>query len=196
MMAGADYQGMGCPPSHRIGNAQKWCSWQAGGEANTGGPQMNIIGKQGGNGFAGLSMALALAPGTDPARPRAFDDAATCRRRGTSASVRPDRQNPVLRTYRYQSNDQCRQHGNNAGDNTKWTYLPRRRDSRPLQVDRRWPVKNGSLRLTTGEPKNKFNFWSDSSRFAGTASRAAPVQPSGTIASPEALQRVENRRTP
>ena len=34
---------------------RKWCSRLSGGlgEANTGGPQMNIIGKQGGNKFAG-----------------------------------------------------------------------------------------------------------------------------------------------
>ena len=105
-------------------------------------------------------------------------------------------------TFRYQSNDQnvaSMWVNLNAGDNTKWTYLPADgKNGRPLEVpidDGRW--KNGSLRLTwQATPRNKFNFFTDYQRICqhciqGGSSSGQTF--SGTIASPEALQRVENR---
>ena len=87
----------------------------------------------------------------------------------------------------------------NAGDHTKWTYLPADgKNGRPLDVpidDGRW--KNGSLRLTwQATPRNKINFFTDYQRICQhciQGGSSSGLTFAGTIASPEALQRVENR---
>jgi len=211
----AGYQGMGVSSYvTEIGNAQEVVFTLAGGlgEANTGGPQMNIIGKQGGNRFAGSFFITGTGDkfqGTNLTPELQAQGLTTPQSLAKAWDINPAYGGPIKRdklwffaTYRYQSNDQnvaSMWVNLNAGDNTKWTYLPADgKNGRPLQVpidDGRW--KNGSLRLTyQATPKNKFNFWTDYQRICqhciqGGSSSGQTF--SGTIASPEALQRVENR---
>jgi hypothetical protein len=211
----AGYQGMGVSSYvTEIGNAQEVVFSLSGGlgEANTGGPQMNIIGKQGGNRFAGSFFITGTGDkfqGTNLTPDLQAKGLTTPQSLAKAWDINPAYGGPIKRdklwffaTYRYQSNDQnvASMWANlNAGDNSKWTYLPADgKGGRPLQVpidDGRW--KNGSLRLTwQATPKNKFNFWTDYQRICqhcieGGSSSGTTF--SGTIASPEALQRVENR---
>ena len=211
----AGYQGMGVSSYvTEIGNAQEVVFTLAGGlgEANTGGPQMNIIGKQGGNRFAGSFFITGTGDkfqGTNLTPELQAQGLTTPQSLAKAWDINPAYGGPIKRdklwffgTYRYQSNDQnvaSMWVNLNAGDNTKWTYLPADgKNGRPLQVpidDGRW--KNGSLRLTwQATPKNKINFWSDYQQICqhciqGGSSSGTTF--SGTIASPEALQRVENR---
>jgi hypothetical protein len=211
----AGYQGMGVSSYvTEIGNAQEVVFALAGGlgEAVTGGPQMNIIGKQGGNRFAGSFFITGTGDkfqGTNLTPELQAQGLTTPQSLSKAWDINPAYGGPIMKdklwffgTYRYQSNDQnvaSMWVNLNAGDNTKWTYLPADgKNGRPLQVpidDGRW--KNGSLRLTwQATPKNKFNFWSDYQQICqhciqGGSSSGTTF--SGTIASPEALQRVENR---
>jgi hypothetical protein len=211
----AGYQGMGVSSYvTEIGNAQEVVFTLAGGlgEANTGGPQMNIIGKQGGNRFAGsffITGTGSALQGTNLTPALQAEGLSTPQSLAKAWDINPAYGGPIVHdklwffgTYRYQSNDQnvaSMWVNLNAGDNTKWTYLPADgKNGRPLEVpidDGRW--KNGSLRLTwQATPKNKFNFWSDLQQICqhciqGGSSSGQTF--SGTIASPEALQRVENR---
>jgi hypothetical protein len=211
----AGYQGMGVSSYvTEIGNAQEVVFSLSGGlgEAVTGGPQMNIIGKQGGNRFAGsffINGTGSGLQGTNLTPELQAQGLTTAQSLAKAWDINPAYGGPIVRdklwffgTYRYQSNDQnvaSMWVNLNAGDNTKWTYLPADgKNGRPLQVpidDGRW--KNGSLRLTwQATPRNKFNFWSDLQEICqhciqGGSSSGQTF--SATIASPEALQRVENR---
>jgi hypothetical protein len=211
----AGYQGMGVSSYvTEVGNAQEVVFSLSGGlgEANTGGPQMNIIGKQGGNRFAGsffINGTGSSLQGTNLTPELQAQGLTTPQSLSKAWDVNPAYGGPIVRdklwffgTYRYQSNDQnvaSMWVNLNAGDNSKWTYLPADgKDGRPLQVpidDGRW--KNGSLRLTwQATPKNKFNFWSDLQQICQhciQGGSSSGLTFSGTIASPEALQRVENR---
>jgi carboxypeptidase family protein len=211
----AGYQGMGVSSYvTEIGNAQEVVFSLSGGlgEANTGGPQMNIIGKQGGNMFAGsffINGTGSALQGTNLTPALQAQGLTTAQSLAKAWDINPAFGGPIKRdklwffgTYRYQSNDQnvaSMWVNLNAGDNTKWTYLPADgKNGRPLQVpidDGRW--KNGSLRLTwQATDRNKINFFTDYQRICqhciqGGSSSGQTF--AGTIASPEALQRVENR---
>ena len=211
----AGYQGMGVSSYvTEIGNAQEVAFTLAGGlgEAVTGGPQMNIVGKQGGNRFAGsffITGTGSSLQGTNLTPELQARGLTTPQSLAKAWDINPAFGGPILHdklwffgTYRYQSNDQnvaSMWVNLNAGDNTKWTYLPADgKNGRPLQVpidDGRW--KNGSLRLTwQATPRNKFNVWSDYQRICQhciQGGSSSGLTFSGTIASPEALQRVENR---
>jgi hypothetical protein len=211
----AGYQGMGVSSYvTEIGNAQEVVFTLAGGlgEANTGGPQMNIIGKQGGNRFAGsffINGTGSGLQGTNLTPALQAQGLTTPQSLAKAWDVNPAFGGPIVRdklwffgTYRYQSNDQnvaSMWVNLNAGDNSKWTYLPADgKNGRPLEVpidDGRW--KNGSLRLTwQPTPRNKLNFWSDLQEICQhciQGGSSSGLTFSGTIASPEALQRVENR---
>src|SRR6188768_2422327 len=134
------YQGMGVSGyAPEVGTAQEIVFSLSGGlgEATTGGPQLNIIGKQGGNQFAGSFFingsgsafvtnnldADQKAKGlSTPLKPKKLWD------------VNPSFGGPIKRdrlwffaTYRYQYNLQSvasMWDNKNAGDNTKWTYAP------------------------------------------------------------------------
>src|SRR5262245_1095582 len=202
------YQGMGVSSYvPEVGNSQEVVFNLSGGlgEATTGGPQMNIIGKQGGNLFSGsffvsgsgdnfvgsnLSAAQEAQGLTVPLVPLKLWD------------VNPSVGGPIIRdklwffgTYRYQMNRQSVASmwvNKNAGDPTKWTYAP---DLANQAVDDgTW--KNGSVRLTwQASPRNKIQAWSDVQYIClhcieGGSSSGLTF--TGLIASPEALQRNEN----
>jgi len=203
------YQGMGVSSYvPEIGNAQEVVFSLAGGlgEATTGGPQLNIIGKQGGNAFAGsffvtgsgskfvgsnLSPELEAQGLRVPVKPKQLWD------------VNPSFGGPIVRdrlwffaTYRYQMNRQyvASMFNNlNAGNAAAWTYDP---DFTTQAVDDgTW--KNGSVRLTWQPTlRNKINFWTDwqdvCQHCVGGGSSSG-LTFAGTTASPEALDRVENR---
>jgi Carboxypeptidase regulatory-like domain len=211
----AGYQGMGVSSYvTEVGNAQEVVFSLSGGlgEANTGGPQMNIIGKQGGNRFAGnffINGTGSALQGTNLTPELQAKGLTTAQSLAKAWDINPAYGGPIIKdklwffgTFRYQSNDQnvaSMWVNLNAGDPTKWTYLPADgKNGRPLEVpidDGRW--KNGSLRLTwQATERNKINFFTDYQRICqhciqGGSSSGQTF--SGTIASPEALQRVENR---
>ena len=211
----AGYQGMGVSSYvTEIGNAQEINFSLAGGlgEATTGGPQLNIIGKQGGNMFAGSFFITGTGSGfqgsniTPELEAKGFHQAQSV---AESWDINPSFGGPIVKdklwffgTFRYQSNDQnvASMYVNlNAGNNAAWTYLPADgQGGRPLEQaidDGRW--KNGSLRLTwQPTPRNKINYWSDVQYICQHCIQggdSSGLTFGGLIASPEALQRVENR---
>ena len=167
------YQGMGVSGYvPEVGNSQEVVFSLSGGlgEATTGGPQMNVITKQGGNMFAGsffLSGSGSAFQGDNLT--------AELRAKGLTAvnsieklwDVNPSLGGPIVRdklwffgTYRYQISRQNVASmfvNRNAGDPTKWNYDPDR--SQQAVDDGTW--KNGSVRLTwQPTPRNKISAWS------------------------------------
>ncbi len=202
------YQGMGVSSYvPEVGNSQEVVFSLTGGlgEATTGGPQMNIVGKQGGNMFAG--SFFVSGSGDKFAGSNLTPE---LQAQGLSASlvplklwdINPSFGGPIVRdklwffgTYRYQMNRQSvasMWNNKNAGDSTKWTYTP---DFNSQAVDDgTW--NNGSLRLTwQPTPRNKIQAWTDVQYIclhciAGGSSSGLTF--TGLVASPEALQRNEN----
>jgi hypothetical protein len=211
----AGYQGMGVSSYvTEIGNAQEINFSLAGGlgEATTGGPQLNIIGKQGGNMFAGSFFITGTGSGLQGTNLSPDLEALgfrTVQSVDKSWDINPSFGGPIVRdklwffgTYRYQANDQ--NVGNifvnlNAGDNSRWDYLPADGlNGRPLEQpidDGRW--KNGSWRLTwQPTPRNKINYWTDIQYICQHCIQGGDgtgLTFGGAISTPEALQRVENR---
>jgi hypothetical protein len=202
------YQGMGVSGyAPEVGNSQEIVFSLAGGlgEATTGGPQLNIIGKQGGNRFAGsffingsgsAFVADNLTPelkakglGT-PLKPKQLWD------------INPSFGGPIKRdrlwffaTYRYQYNRQTVASiwdNKNAGDNTKWTYLPD--FTKQSEDDGVW--KNHSIRLTWQvSPRNKIVGWTDlhyNCLHCDAGGSSSGLTFTGLVATREALQRNEN----
>ena len=167
------YQGMGVSGYvPEVGNSQEVVFSLSGGlgEATTGGPQMNIVGKQGGNKFAGSFFVSGTGSGL-----QGDNLTAEVQAKGLTAAnsiqklwdVNPSFGGPIVRdklwffgTYRYQISRQNVASmfvNKNAGDPTKWTYDPDK--SQQAVDDGTW--KNGSLRLTwQPTPRNKINVWS------------------------------------
>jgi hypothetical protein len=204
------YQGMGVSSYvPEVSNAQEIVFSLSGGlgEATTGGPQLNIIGKQGGNQFAGTVFVTGSGSGfvgnniddelreaglTVPLEPQKIWD------------VNPSFGGPIKRdtlwffaTYRYQVNDQKVASmfvNKNAGNNNAWTYEP---DLNTQAVDdNTW--KNASVRLTwQPSARNKFNFWTDVQEICqhcdGGGSTSGLAFGGGDITSPEAMDSVANR---
>ena len=168
------YQGMGVSGyAPEVGTAQEIVFSLSGGlgEATTGGPQLNIIGKQGGNMFAGsffingsgsafvndnLSDEQKAKGLSTPLKPKQLWD------------INPSFGGPIVRdrlwffgTYRYQRNRQTvasMWDNLNAGDNTKWTYAPD--FNKQSEDDGEW--RNHSVRLTWQvTPRNKIVGWTD-----------------------------------
>jgi hypothetical protein len=203
------YQGMGVSSYvPEIGNSQEVVFSLSGGlgEATTGGPQLNIIGKQGGNAFAGsffvtgsgsalvgsnLTPELEAQGLSVPLEPKQLWD------------INPSFGGPVIRdrlwffgTYRYQMNRQyvaSMWENLNAGDPNAWTYAPNL--SAQAVDDGTW--NNASARLTWQvTPRNKITFWTDVQDICQHCSgggSSSGLTFAGTVASPEALDRVENR---
>jgi hypothetical protein len=204
----AGYQGMGVSGyAPEVGNAQEIVFSLSGGlgEATTGGPQLNIIGKQGGNTFAGsffingsgsafvsdnLTPELRAKGLSTPLKPKKLWD------------INPSFGGPIRRdrlwffaTYRYQMNRQTvasMWDNKNAGDNTKWTYDPD--FSKPAEDDGEW--RNHSLRLTWQvTPRNKIVGWTDlhyNCLHCDAGGSSSGLTFTGQIATREALQRGEN----
>ena len=210
----AGYQGMGVSGYvPEIGNSQEVVFTLTGGlgEAATGGPQMNIIPKQGGNTFSGSFFVNGTSGGLQGSNLTPEIEA-----KGLKAvnsfkqawDINPSFGGPIVRdklwfyaTYRYQYNDQyvaSMWNNLNAGDATKWTYLPADGNGgRPLEQavnDGRW--NNASGRVTWQvTPRNKINVWS------GFQYHCLPCEQGGdgaglgfgaAIRSPEAYTRGEN----
>jgi len=154
------YQGMGVSGYvPEVGNSQEVVFSLSGGlgEATTGGPQMNLVGKQGGNRFAGTFFVS----GTGSAF-QGNNLTSDVQARGLTAAnsiqklweVNPSLGGPIVRdrlwffgTYRYQISRQNVASmfvNRNAGDPTKWTYDPD--TSQQAVDDGTW--KQGNLRLT------------------------------------------------
>jgi hypothetical protein len=202
------YQGMGVSGyAPEVGTAQEVVFSLSGGlgEATTGGPQLNIIGKQGGNTFAGsffvngsgsafvndnLSDELRAKGLGTPLKPKKLWD------------INPSFGGPIQRdrlwffaTYRYQMNRQTVANlwdNLNAGDNTKWTYAPD--FSKPSEDDGEW--RNHSIRLTWQvSPRNKVVGWTDlhyNCLHCDAGGSSSGLTFTGLIATREALQRNEN----
>lgn len=202
------YQGMGVSGyAPEVGTAEEIVFSLSGGlgEATTGGPQLNIIGKQGGNLFAGsvfingsgsalvsdnLTPALRAQGLSTPLKPKSLWD------------INPSFGGPIMRdrvwffaSYRYQMNRQTvasMWDNRNAGDNTKWTYDPD--FSRQSEDDGVW--KNHSVRLTWQvTPRNKIVGWTDihyNCLHCDAGGSSSGLTFTGLIATREALQRNEN----
>ena len=201
------FQGMGVSfYVPEVGTAQEVTFSLSGGlgEAPTGGPQMNIVPRAGGNTFSG-SLFVTGANGAmqgDNLTQEIRDTGLTGRNELKKLwEVNPAIGGPIRRdrlwfygTFRHQGNRQLVAgmfENRNAGDPTKWTYDPD--PSRQAIDDGTW--KNGSLRLTwQATPRNKFNVWWDEQivcqHCVGGGSRTGLVF-AGGIQSPEAHGRTE-----
>jgi hypothetical protein len=202
------YQGMGVSGyAPEVGTAQEIVFSLSGGlgEATTGGPQLNIIGKQGGNRFAGTFFINGSGS--------AFVNdnlSADQRAKGLSTPLKPIKLfdinpsvgGPIMHdrlwffaTYRYQMNRQSVASlwdNRNAGDNTKWTYDPD--FTKQSEDDGEW--RNHSLRLTWQvSPRNKIVGWTDlhyNCLHCDAGGSSSGQTFTGLIATREALQRNEN----
>lgn len=170
----AGFQGMGVSfyvPD--VGNAQEVTFSLSGGlgEAETGGPQMNIIPRQGGNTFNGsffvnganeamqgdnFSQEIRDAGLGAPNKLQKLWDANAA----VGGPIKRDRL-WFYWTFRHQGNRNLvagMWENRNAGDPTKWTYEPDL--NRQAIDDGTWI--NSSVRLTwQATPRNKFNLWWD-----------------------------------
>jgi carboxypeptidase family protein len=167
------YQGMGVSGYvPEVGNSQEVVFSLFGGlgEATTGGPQMNIVGKQGGNRFAGAFFIS----GTGSAL-QGNNLTSDVTAKGLTATgniqklweVNPSFGGPIVRdklwffgTFRYLLSKQgvpSMWVNQNAGNPNAWTYVPDK--SQQAINDGYW--KQGNLRLTwQPTARNKFNIWS------------------------------------
>jgi hypothetical protein len=202
----AGYQGMGVSGyTPEIGNSQEVNVTLSGalGEAVTGGPQLNIISKQGGNVFHGSFFVTGANSSfqNDNLTPELEAQGFTL---PTSLDklwdVNPAFGGPIVRdklwffgSFRYQGN---RQKVNlftnaNAGDATKWTYAP---SSTQAIDDGTW--KNSSGRVTwQATPRHKIDGWVNvqyNCQHCIEGGSRSGVSFTGLISSPEAQARNEN----
>ena len=204
----AGYQGMGVSGyAPEVGNSQEIVFSLSGGlgEATTGGPQLNIIGKQGGNQFSGSffinGSGSSLVNGNLSADQKA---------KGLSTPLKPIRLwdinpsfgGPIVRdklwffgTYRYQYNRQSvasMWDNKNAGNNARWDYDPD--FSTQSEDDGEW--RNHSVRLTwQASPRNKVVGWTDvhyNCLHCDAGGSSSGLTFTGLVATREALQRNEN----
>jgi Carboxypeptidase regulatory-like domain len=204
----AGFQGMGVSSYvPEVANQQEVTFSLSGGlgEAVTGGPQMNIVGKQGGNRFTGSFFVNLSGSGL-----QANNVTQELKNLGLTVNsslkqlwdINPAFGGPILRdrlwffgTYRYQGNRQYVANifaNKNAGDPTKWTYDP---DFNQQAVDDgTW--KNGSVRLTwQPTPRNKINGWMDEQYICQHCIQGGSFSGqtfTGLVASPEGQGTVEN----
>src|SRR4051812_5442395 len=166
------YQGMGVSGYvPEVGNSQEVVFTLSGGlgEATTGGPQMNIIPKQGGNVFDGSFFISGTGDAFqgDNLTPELISKGLTATNSIQKLwDVNPSFGGPIVRdkvwffgTYRYQVSRQnvaSMWANKNAGDPSKWTYDPG--FGHQAVDDGTW--KNGSARLTwQATPRNKISAW-------------------------------------
>ena len=201
----AGYQGMGVSGyTPEVGNAQE-INVTIGGalaEAVTGGPQLNVISKQGGNTFSG-SVFFTGANGSFQNENISSEQAATGLVPTSLDKLwdfNPSFGGPIKRdrvwffgSFRYQGNrSKINLFTNaNAGDASAWTYVP---SSRQAIDDGTW--KNYSGRLTwQATPRNKFDGWVNvqyNCQHCIEGGSRSGVSFTGLIASPEAQSTNEN----
>src|SRR5262245_42419984 len=156
----AGFQGMGVSSYvPEVANQQEVSFSLSGGlgEAVTGGPQMNIVGKQGGNRFTGsvfVNLSGSSLQGNNVTPELKALGLTVNSSLKKLWDINPAVGGPIIRdrlwffgTYRYQGNRQYVANifaNKNAGDPTKWTYDP---DFNQQAVDD-GTRKNGSVRLT------------------------------------------------
>jgi len=168
------YQGMGVSGYvPEVGNAQEVVFTLFGGlgESTTGGPQMNIVTKSGGNTFAGGVFISGTGDKFQGSNVAGSGLTATNDIKG-QYEVNPSFGGPIVRdklwffgTFRYLNSKQnvaSMWTNLNAGDPTKWTYLPADgRDGRPLDqavTDGLWRQGNGRVTWQM-TPRNKLSVW-------------------------------------
>src|SRR5262252_7756834 len=167
------YQGMGVSGYvPEVGNSQEVVFSLAGGlgEATTGGPQMNIVGKQGGNRFAGGFFISGTGDKFQGSNLSADNIAHGLTATGNIQKIwelNPSLGGPIVKdklwffgTFRYLTSLQgvpSMYENKNAGNPNAWTYDP---DTTKQAVnDGYW--KQGNVRLTWQPTvRNKINFWS------------------------------------
>jgi hypothetical protein len=167
------YQGMGVSGYvPEVGNSQEVVFSLSGGlgEATTGGPQMNIVGKQGGNRFAGgffisgTGSAFQGSNLTPEIQAKGLTATGDIRKLW---EINPSLGGPIVRdklwffgTFRYLLSRQgvpSMWVNKNAGNPNAWTYDPDK--SQQAVNDGIW--KQGNVRLTwQTTARNKINFWS------------------------------------
>jgi hypothetical protein len=167
------YQGMGVSGYvPEVGNSQEVVFNLAGGlgEATTGGPQMNIVGKQGGNRFAGGFFISGTGDKLQGSNLSAQNIAQGLTATGNIQKlweVNPSLGGPIVKdklwffgTFRYLLSWQgvpSMWVNANAGNPNAWTYVADK--SQQALNDGVW--KQGNLRLTyQPTARNKINFWS------------------------------------
>jgi hypothetical protein len=167
------YQGMGVSGYvPEVGNSQEVVFNLAGGlgEATTGGPQMNIVGKQGGNRFAGtffMSGTGSAFQGNNLTPDIIAKGLTATGNIQKLWEVNPSFGGPIVKdklwffgTFRYLLSRQgvpSMWVNQNAGNPNAWTYVPDK--SQQAINDGYW--KQGNLRLTyQPTTRNKFNIWS------------------------------------
>ena len=168
------YQGMGVSGYvPEVGNSQEVVVTLSGGlgEATTGGPQMNIVTKQGGNTFAGSFFISGTGDALQGSNIEGSGLTATNSMKKLW-ELNPSFGGPIVRdklwffgTFRYQNSLQnvASMWANlNAGDPTKWTYLPADgQNGRPLDqaaTDGYWKQTNARVTWQV-TPRNKVSFW-------------------------------------
>ncbi len=167
------YQGMGVSGYvPEVGNSQEVVFSLSGGlgEATTGGPQMNIIGKQGGNRFAGTFFMSGTGSAFQGSNLTPEIMAKGLTATGTIQKlweINPSLGGPIVKdklwfygTFRYLLSRQgvpSMWVNQNAGNPNAWTYVA---DKNQQAInDGVW--KQGNLRLTYQmTPRNKINVWS------------------------------------
>jgi len=204
----AGYQGMGVSGyAPEVGNSQEIVFSLSGGlgEATTGGPQLNIIGKSGGNRYAGsffVNGSGSAFAGSNLSADQKAQGLSTPLTPIKLWDINPSFGGPIkhdklwfFATYRYQLNRQTvasMWDNLNAGDNTKWTYAPDFNNQ--ATDDGVW--KNHSIRLTwQATPRNKIVGWTDlhiNCLHCDAGGSSSGLTFTGLIASREALQRNEN----
>ena len=202
----AGYQGMGVSGyTPEVGTAQEINVTLSGalGEAVTGGPQVNIIGKQGSNSFNGSLFVTAAGSSfqndnlTPELEAQGFTTPTALEKLW---DIHPSIGGPIRRdrvwffgSFRYQGN---RQRVNmfvnaNAGDATKWTYEP---TNEQAVDDGTWT--NGSGRVTfQATLRNKIDGWvsvQDNCQHCIQGGSRSGISFTGLVASPEGQQTTEN----
>jgi hypothetical protein len=162
------YQGMGVSGYvPEVGNSQEVVFSLSGGlgEATTGGPQMNIITKQGGNRFAGTVFVSGTGDSLQGTNLEGSGLTATNSLKKLW-DINPSIGGPIVRdklwffgTYRLQISKQnvaSMWVNKNVGDATKWTYEPD--FNQQAVTDGTWKQGNGRVTWQV-TPRNKINVW-------------------------------------
>ena len=202
------YQGMGVSGYvPEVGNAQEVVFSLSGGlgEATTGGPQMNIIPKQGGNNFSGSFFISGTGDSFQGDNLTPEIEAQGLRATNSIKKlwdINPSGGGPIVRdklwffgTYRHQLSRQnvaSMWVNKNAGNPNSWIYEPVLTEQ--AVADGNW--NNGSGRLTWQiSPRNKFSAWTSVQYhclYCDGGGDGTGLGFGAAISSPEATQTNEN----